>query len=71
MPEASPDRPAVVRFGPFELDLRAGGLSSGGVRTRTVRRPAVNAAPMLLSECLRSDPRVLALIRRLEAATPR
>jgi len=34
MPQASPDRPAVVRFGPFELDLRAGELSSGGVRTR-------------------------------------
>jgi serine/threonine-protein kinase len=34
MPHASPGRHAVVRFGPFALDLRSGELSRDEVRTR-------------------------------------
>ena len=39
MPHAAPDRPAVVRFGPFQLDLRSGELSRDGVRTRLQDQP--------------------------------
>jgi DNA-binding winged helix-turn-helix (wHTH) protein len=39
MPHAAPDRPAAVRFGPFELDLRSGELSRDGVRTRLQDQP--------------------------------
>jgi serine/threonine protein kinase len=39
MPRDAPDRPAVVRFGPFECDLRSGELSRDGERTRLQDQP--------------------------------
>ena len=50
MPQASPDRPAVVRFGPFALDLQSGELSRDGARTR------LQDQPFALLRCLLEHP---------------